>query len=89
MENKERMKPIPEELNDGTLDMVYGGVQSDVEICEPLTVKPLDGASGVEAGEITNQLLVSDDVLISKYSGTEVKAGDGKILLRIASTTRE
>jgi len=29
----------------------------------------------VETGEITNQLFVSDDILISKYSGTEVKCG--------------
>ena len=68
-------KRDPVELKDGMLDMVCGGVESDVEICEVLTVKPLDNASGVEAGEITNQLLVSDDVLISKYSGTEVKRG--------------
>ena len=68
-------KRDPVELKDGMLDMVCGGVESDVEICEVPTVKPLDNASGVEAGEITNQLLVSDDVLISKYSGTEVKRG--------------
>ena len=63
------------ELKDGMLDMVCGGAESEVEICEAPTVKPLDNASGVEAGEITNQLFVSDDILISKYSGTEVKRG--------------
>ena len=61
------------ELKDGMLDMVCGGAESEVEICEAPTVKPLDNASGVETGEITNQLFVSDDILISKYSGTEVK----------------
>ena len=63
------------ELKDGMLDMVCGGAESEVEICEAPTVKPLDNASGVEAGEIINQLFVSDDILISKYSGTEVKCG--------------
>lgn len=63
------------ELKDGMLDMVCGGAESEVEICEAPTVKPLDNASGEEAGEITNQLFVSDDILISKYSGTEVKCG--------------
>ena len=63
MENKEMKNPIPVDLGDDVLNAVSAG--TDEKMCT-------GGSAGGERA--VNELLVGDNILICKYSGTEVKS---------------
>ena len=63
LEKEELKKPISVELGDDVLDAVSAG--TDEKMCT-------GGSAGGERE--VNELLVGDNILISKYSGTEVKS---------------